>query len=149
MTGLLVKTDVTGDVPTSSKCVLMKVEMAPSFFHLSLPLPPSLALPSLPPSSHFLSFPRLCSSKPSVTCFSFHLLCHLPPCLHSPPRLLFSSPLFSFPLLSPLVSPSLLICSVCTDRRALHRQQWFILLRQMSVAYSMLLPFCFISTHCT
>lgn len=118
------------------------------FFHFSLPLASSLAFSSLSLASHFRSFPRLCSTTPSVTCFSLHFFCLLPLWLNSP-CLIFSSLLFSSSLLFPFFLPSLFLCSVCTDRRALHCQQWFILLRQMSVAYSMLLLFCFISTHCT
>lgn len=145
-------------MPTSSKFVLLRVEI---FFSPTsiLPLSPSLALPLLPPSSHFLSFPHLRSFTLSPACFFPSIFsASSPHFLHSPlsPFLLFffflcfpflSFPFFSFPQLS--LTLFLLICSVCTDRRALHRQQWFILLRQMSVAYSMLLPFCFISTHCT
>lgn len=116
------------DVPTSSKFVLLRVEIF--FFPTSiLPLSPSLALPLLPPSSHFLSFPHLRSFTLSAACFFPSIFsASSPHFLHSPlsPFLLLSFvflsfPFFSFPQLS--LTLFLLICSVCTDRRALHRQQ--------------------------
>lgn len=81
------------------------------------------------------SFKALCSSH-----FFSHFYSTMPPLPLCPPP-----PPISFPL--PL--PSLFLSSASTDRHAFPCQQWFILLRQMSLAYSVLLLPCFISTHFT
>lgn len=86
-------------MPTSSKFVLLRVEIF--FFPTSiLPLSPCLALPLLPPSSHFLSFPHLRSFTLSAACFFPSIFsASSPHFLHSPlsPFLLLSFVFLSFP----------------------------------------------------